>query len=317
MARGSIVKRRSGNYAIVYYVDGKQKWETIGPSRREAERALTARKREVDTGTWREPSSETLASYAERWLAHRDPARVKGGRTRLSPATFDGYRRNLRVHVLPRIGHRTLSSLRTQDVDRLIAELEASGRAAGTIRNVIVPLRRMLADAVRQGLIVANPGCACRPAAGPRLHRERDSHKTHRRNSQRAARARTERPAPKRTGSPLRLFLRRRPRNRPSARGTPCTPLEGRRSRTAPDSSRASLLAAALAAAEDRRRRSVGAALPLGGLGAARGRLEGGGARPLRAERAGVWVDARHAAAAVELPTTGLGPRSDAGRARR
>ena len=50
MARGSIVKRKSGNYAIVYYVGGKQKWETIGPSRREAERALTARKREVDTG---------------------------------------------------------------------------------------------------------------------------------------------------------------------------------------------------------------------------------------------------------------------------
>jgi hypothetical protein len=69
MARGSIVKRCSGNYAIVYYVDGKQRWETIGPSRREAERALTARKREVDTGAWREPSSETLATYAERWLA--------------------------------------------------------------------------------------------------------------------------------------------------------------------------------------------------------------------------------------------------------
>jgi integrase len=42
-------------------------------------------------------------------------------------------------------------------VDRLIAELEASGKAAGTIRNVIAPLRRLLADAVRQGLIVANP----------------------------------------------------------------------------------------------------------------------------------------------------------------
>ena len=83
MARGSIIKRSSGNYAIVYYVDGKQRWETIGPSRREAERALTARKREVDTGTWREPSSETLASYAERWLAHRDPARVSGGCARL------------------------------------------------------------------------------------------------------------------------------------------------------------------------------------------------------------------------------------------
>lgn len=158
MARGSIVKRPSGNYAIVYYVGGKQKWETIGPSRREAERALTARKREVDTGTWREPSSETLASYAERWLAHRDPARVGGGgRTRLSPSTFEGYRLNARRHVLPRLGQRALASLRTEDVDRLIAELEAEGKAPGTVRNVVVPLRKMLADAVRQGLILANP----------------------------------------------------------------------------------------------------------------------------------------------------------------
>ena len=158
MARGSIVKRSSGNYAIVYYVGGKQKWETIGPSRREAERALTARKREVDTGTWREPSSETLASYAERWLAHRDPARIDGGgRTRLSPSTFEGYRLNLGRHVLPRLGSRALSSLRTDDVDNLIAELEAAGKAPGTVRNVIVPLRKMLADAVRQGLILANP----------------------------------------------------------------------------------------------------------------------------------------------------------------
>ncbi len=158
MARGSIVRRPSGNYAIVYYVGGKQKWETIGPSRREAERALTARKREVDTGTWRELSSETLASYAERWLAHRDPARVGGGgRARLSPSTFEGYRLNVRRHVLPRLGRRTLSSLRTEDVDRLIADLEAEGKSPGTVRNVVVPLRKLLADAVRQGLLLVNP----------------------------------------------------------------------------------------------------------------------------------------------------------------
>jgi integrase len=157
MAQGSIVKRPSGNYSIVYYVDGKQKWETIGPSRREAERALTARKREVDTGAWREPSSEPLAVYAERWLERRDPRRVDAGRTRLSPSTFEGYQLNLRRHVLPRLGSRTLSSLRTDDVDELIAELEAEGKAPGTVRNVIVPLRKLLVDAVRQGLIVANP----------------------------------------------------------------------------------------------------------------------------------------------------------------
>jgi integrase len=71
--------------------------------------------------------------------------------------TFENYQLNLRNHVLPRLGSRTLSSLRTDDVDELIAGLEAEGKAPGTVRNVIVPLRKMLADAVRQGLIVANP----------------------------------------------------------------------------------------------------------------------------------------------------------------
>jgi integrase len=157
MARGSIVKRGSGNYTIVYYVDGRQRWETIGASRREAERALTARKREVDTGTWREPSSETLAAYAERWLARRDPACVQKGRTRLAPSTFAEYKRALLRHVCPRLGTRTLASLRTEDVDRLIADLEAEGKAPGTVRNIITPLRKMLADAVRQGKLLANP----------------------------------------------------------------------------------------------------------------------------------------------------------------
>ena len=159
MARGSIVKRRSGNYAIVYYVDGKQKWETIGPSRRDAERALTARKREVDTGTWREPSSETLEVYAQRWLAHRDPARIGGGgRTRLAPSTFAGIpaqppparaaaARSADARVAADGGHRR-------------ADRGARGRGKrrpARVRNVIVPLRKMLGDAVRQGLIVANP----------------------------------------------------------------------------------------------------------------------------------------------------------------
>jgi integrase len=157
MARGSVVKRPSGNYAIVYYVGGKQRWETIGPSRREAERALTARKREVDTGSWREPSSETLSEYASRWIERRNPARSPGGRGRLAPSTFEGYRVNIRLHVLPRLGERPLASLRTEDVDELIAALEAEGKAPGTVRNVIVPLRKMLADAVRQGLLLMNP----------------------------------------------------------------------------------------------------------------------------------------------------------------
>jgi integrase len=58
---------------------------------------------------------------------------------------------------VPRLGERTLASLQTSDVDALIADLEAEGRAPGTVPNVVTPLRKMLADAVRQGKLVANP----------------------------------------------------------------------------------------------------------------------------------------------------------------
>lgn len=156
MARGSVVKRPSGSYAIVYRAGGRQRWETVGPNRRDAERALTARLRDLDTGTYREPTAETLADYAIRWLVQRDPART-AGRARLARSTWSEYRRALLSHVLPRLGARTLASLRTQDVDDLIAAIEADGKAPGTVRNVIVPLRRLLGDAVRQGLIPANP----------------------------------------------------------------------------------------------------------------------------------------------------------------
>jgi integrase len=59
--------------------------------------------------------------------------------------------------VCPRLGERTLSSLRVDDVDALIAALEAEGKAPGTVRNIVTPLRKMLADAVRQGLLLTNP----------------------------------------------------------------------------------------------------------------------------------------------------------------
>jgi integrase len=148
--RGSVVKRTSGLYAIRYYgPDKRRRYETVGPNHEDAKRALTARLREIDTGTWREPSAETLSDYAERWLG-----RVTG---RVAPSTHREYRRSLDLYVLPCLGARTLASLRAEHVDDLIGELEAEGRAAGTIRNALTPLRRMLNDAVRLGLIPSNP----------------------------------------------------------------------------------------------------------------------------------------------------------------
>jgi integrase len=172
MARGQVLKRTSGSYAIRYHdPGGRRRYETIGADRRQAERVLSARLRELDTGNWREPSRETLSDYASRWLSRRDPARTPTGRegrlgkSRLAPSTHREYRRALELHILPRLGQRPLASLQAADIDQLIAELEEQGSAPGTIRNTITPLRKLLGDAVRHGLIAQNP--AARPDLPP------------------------------------------------------------------------------------------------------------------------------------------------------
>jgi integrase len=165
MARGQIIKRASGSYAIRYFDQaGGRHYETIGRDRREAERALSQRMRELDTGTWTEPSTETLTDYSKRWLERRDPSRVANNndrrrfsRGRVSHATHREYRRVLDLHILPILGRRPLATIRPVDIDDLIAGLEERGLAAGTIRNIIAPLRKLLNDAVRQGLLSANP----------------------------------------------------------------------------------------------------------------------------------------------------------------
>ncbi len=172
MARGTIVKRPSGSYAIRYFdPSGQRHYETIGTDRREAERALSARLRELDIGSWREPSRETLRAYAARWLERRDPARTPPTndgrivRTRLAHSTHREYRRSLELHILPTLGPHPLANLRPTNIDQLISRMEETGLAPGTIRNAITPLRKLLGDAVRQGLIYANP--AARPDLPP------------------------------------------------------------------------------------------------------------------------------------------------------
>ncbi len=148
--RGSVVKRPSGSFAIRYYGPDKSRYyETIGRNREDAERALTARLRELDTGTWRPPSEETLRTFAERWIERRRP--------RLAKSTIAGYQGYLDRHVYPALGGRPLASLRPLDFDELVGRLEAAGMPAGSVRNAIVPVRSILSDAVRLGLLPSNP----------------------------------------------------------------------------------------------------------------------------------------------------------------
>lgn len=108
--RGYVVKKGKQYYAVIYEgVDpttGKERrqWHPGGPVKRDAERLVNELVKRKDDGTYRGPDRLTVGEYlTQRWL----PNQV----SQLSPATFDSYRRNIELHVIPRIGGVPLQKL--------------------------------------------------------------------------------------------------------------------------------------------------------------------------------------------------------------
>ncbi|HEY6426204.1 MAG TPA: hypothetical protein VIX84_03145, partial [Acidimicrobiales bacterium] len=97
----------------------------------------------------------SLARYLlEQWL----PAK----RVSLRPSHWDGYRRSIERHVVPRIGHIPLRRLRIEHLESLY-DLLVAGRVDGaggldpkSVLDVHVIVRKALADAARKGLIIRN-----------------------------------------------------------------------------------------------------------------------------------------------------------------
>ena len=100
-------------------------------------------------------------------------------RAQLKQSTFDSYERNLRLHVLPRIGSVPLSEITPRALTSMYVELLESGRLNGhrrglsarTVRYVHAIVHKALADAVDDGLIASNPADR---AKAPRTRRSSD-----------------------------------------------------------------------------------------------------------------------------------------------
>ena len=104
-----------------------------------------------------ERTSLTVAVYlTQRWLPSK--------RMELRVSTWDGYRRAIDLHIVPRIGKIPLRHLRPDHFERLYTDLLDAGRADGrgglhnkTVVEIHMILRRALDDAARRGFILSNP----------------------------------------------------------------------------------------------------------------------------------------------------------------
>ena len=73
------------------------------------------------------------------------------------PAAIRDYERNLRLRVLPVLGHLRLREVTTQDVQRLIDDLVRKDLAPATIDAALTPLRALFRRAVARGEATVNP----------------------------------------------------------------------------------------------------------------------------------------------------------------
>jgi len=161
--RGYTVKKGKQYYAVVYEgIDpgtGKERrrWIPAGPRRSDAERLVTDLVKRMNDGQRTPHGKTTLGEYlTEKWLPLQ--------RTQLRASTFDSYRRNINLHVLPVLGRVPLHKLAPEDLDSLYARLLTEGRRDGkdgglsvkTVRLIHLVLHKALSDALRKGSVVRN-----------------------------------------------------------------------------------------------------------------------------------------------------------------
>jgi len=160
--KGYVAKKGARYYAVIYEgrdpLTGREhrRWYPAGTCEVSA-RKLATELAQARANDRPERSSLTLAVYlTQRWLPSK--------RLTLRVSTWDGYRRNIDLHVVPRIGRIPLRHLRPDHFERLYADLRIEGRADGSggldnksVLEIYMVLRRALDDAVRRGLMTTNP----------------------------------------------------------------------------------------------------------------------------------------------------------------
>lgn len=159
------VVRRGSKWCVRYYgADGRQRWETVGPNRKEAETILHQRLFEVRSGKFpilRRYERVTFAIFAAEWQDKHLP------RVRASAA--DRYRATLSHQLLPVFGDRVLSGITEATIQTWVADTARAKRyAPKTINGAIALLKQILICAVRWGYLPSHPFAGVRKLRVPR-----------------------------------------------------------------------------------------------------------------------------------------------------
>ena len=162
---GVRVRERDGAWWLFINHQGKRKAKRIGtgkPGKEAAKEAAAKIQAKLALGDLSALESNErllrLREYGERWLTVYANVHCK-------PATVSNYERLLELHVYPSLGDLPLVNVTRAHIKAWVAEQLAGGnhRSDGkplnphTVGTIVIPLRALLASAVDDGLLVANP----------------------------------------------------------------------------------------------------------------------------------------------------------------
>ena len=145
---GQLVQRGERSWYVRVFLgraaNGQRKFhnKTIHGTKKDAQRYLNAVLRELDLGTFVEPSAQTLSLYLDHWLQ-------AAARPRVSLRTADGYEALLRRYILPALGAKKLSDIKALDIQQVYAGMLARGLSARIVRHTHSALHNALKQAVK------------------------------------------------------------------------------------------------------------------------------------------------------------------------
>ena len=154
---GQIISRGERTWVVRVFlgrdsVIGKRRYynHTIKGTKKDAQKYLNGVLREIDLGTFVEPSAILLDEYLDKWRESVTKQRVRAG-------TYIWYQDLLRLHVRPLLGKKTLSDIRPFDVQSVYANMQERGLSAKTVRYAHVVLSSSLKQAVKWRMLQQNP----------------------------------------------------------------------------------------------------------------------------------------------------------------
>jgi len=149
---------RRGQGYVVRFRDprGKQR-QRAARTLAEARRLRAELGADISRGEYRPDTRITFAAYAERWRKSYAGRTARG----LRPETLREYARDL-APAVERLGRMRLAEITPADVKDYARTLEDEGLRPATVRRRLAPVKAMLATAVEDGLLRANPTAGVR-----------------------------------------------------------------------------------------------------------------------------------------------------------